>query len=264
MPRYTYFNAKRNERIDSDLEHDEAIKLIETRESSPFVRSLMEAAKGPGSRGLSDAQLFWVHKIANEVKDGVDGRAGGQADRSAGAGPTGRSSGTLPSASPSAPPPPASQTSREELAGLEPIVEILTKASRNLKHPAIELSEHDIRLSVAGSRSKYVGQIHVTSCGSFHDRTWYGRIDTDGVFHPSSRVEDRIYEALARFALDPAAFASEHGKKTGQCCFCNRKLEDERSTEVGYGPVCAEHYGLTWGSAKSSDSASASAKAKGE
>ena len=31
------------------------------------------------------------------------------------------------------------------------------------------------------------------------------------------------------------------------CCFCNRALEDERSTAVGYGPICAGHFGLAWG-----------------
>jgi len=34
---------------------------------------------------------------------------------------------------------------------------------------------------------------------------------------------------------------------TGNCCFCRRELTDKRSTEVGYGPICADHFSLPWG-----------------
>lgn len=34
---------------------------------------------------------------------------------------------------------------------------------------------------------------------------------------------------------------------TGHCCFCSLPLTDERSTAVGYGKVCADHFGLSWG-----------------
>jgi hypothetical protein len=33
----------------------------------------------------------------------------------------------------------------------------------------------------------------------------------------------------------------------GSAASANTALTDERSTEVGYGPVCAKHYGLPWG-----------------
>lgn len=41
--------------------------------------------------------------------------------------------------------------------------------------------------------------------------------------------------------------AALHGKMTGKCCFCNSPLIDQKSTDVGYGPVCAKHYGLPHG-----------------
>jgi hypothetical protein len=43
--------------------------------------------------------------------------------------------------------------------------------------------------------------------------------------------------------------AAEFGKVTGACVFCSRLLTDERSLEVGYGPVCADKNGLPWGGA---------------
>lgn len=43
--------------------------------------------------------------------------------------------------------------------------------------------------------------------------------------------------------------AAEFGHVTGACVFCGRKLTDERSISVGYGPVCAENQHLPWGEA---------------
>lgn len=41
--------------------------------------------------------------------------------------------------------------------------------------------------------------------------------------------------------------AARLGHLTGRCVFCSRKLTDDRSTEVGYGPICADREGLPWG-----------------
>ena len=52
---------------------------------------------------------------------------------------------------------------------------------------------------------------------------------------------------LKAFAADPETVAAQYGSLTGNCCFCGRKLTDDRSTNVGYGPVCADKFGLNWG-----------------
>lgn len=41
--------------------------------------------------------------------------------------------------------------------------------------------------------------------------------------------------------------AAAFGKLYGVCVFCGLTLTNEASIEVGYGPVCAENYGLPWG-----------------
>lgn len=55
----------------------------------------------------------------------------------------------------------------------------------------------------------------------------------------------RLNASMRVTAEDAARF----GQLTGQCVFCSRRLTDERSITVGYGPVCAEHNGLPWGEA---------------
>lgn len=41
--------------------------------------------------------------------------------------------------------------------------------------------------------------------------------------------------------------AAEFGQLYGICMFCWSELTDERSIEVGYGPICASKRGLPWG-----------------
>ena len=44
-----------------------------------------------------------------------------------------------------------------------------------------------------------------------------------------------------------AAKAAEFGKTYGSCVNCSKLLTDDRSVEVGYGPVCAANNGWPWG-----------------
>ena len=36
------------------------------------------------------------------------------------------------------------------------------------------------------------------------------------------------------------------GKKQNHCCFCGRELNNSISVSHGYGPICAENFGLPW------------------
>jgi hypothetical protein len=171
------------------------------------------------NRGLSHKQLYWLGVLHK--------RATGQDDP---------------------------QPAPVNVGDVSGIVALLEKAGSRLKFPAFVVSMPDgadVRISVAGAKSKVPGAINVTSLGSFENRTWYGRITRDGVFEPSRKVSiDTITEvamALVTMAKDPTGTAAAYGKRTGNCCFCSRGLKDERSVHVGYGPICADHYGLRWG-----------------
>ena len=58
---------------------------------------------------------------------------------------------------------------------------------------------------------------------------------------------DGLWEALVALAENPEETAAMYGHITGSCCFCSRMLTDKRSTDVGYGPICASKFGLAWG-----------------
>lgn len=55
-----------------------------------------------------------------------------------------------------------------------------------------------------------------------------------------------LMRELEAFMEHPISESSLHGKEYGRCCFCNRELDDEGSIFHGYGPICAEKWGLPW------------------
>jgi hypothetical protein len=115
-----------------------------------------------------------------------------------------------------------------------------------LKWPKIHLQDQagfPVIFSVYGPKSKYCGQIRVTEGQGYGDQ-WFGRIDEQGVFHPASGCPATVLNLMKQFNEAPAAFVAAYGKKTGNCSFCKKALTDAVSVHVGYGPTCAEKYGL--------------------
>jgi hypothetical protein len=149
--------------------------------------------------------------------------------------------------------PRAPAAAAETVGDLSRIVAMFDRARAHLRFPAIVLD--GFRISVAGARASEPGSLTVTGVdrdvpGRFGrmERRWFGRVSLNGSFQPSRAAAADLGDKLRRFAADPAGEAAAYGRLHGACCFCNRALRDERSTAVGYGPDCADHYGLPWGS----------------
>jgi hypothetical protein len=140
-----------------------------------------------------------------------------------------------------------------EVGDMQGVVKLFEFASKHLKFPAVVLGDVSlgaIRLFRAGEKAKVPGSVTVVGIeGGTND--WLGRVLLDGKFEArKSGVPDSLVELIRAFAKEPAKVAAEHGKLTGKCCFCNSVLTDEKSTAVGYGPVCAKRFGLEWGGKK--------------
>lgn len=125
------------------------------------------------------------------------------------------------------------------------IVAFLTAAKAHLKFPKVCFLAPDgtseLRLSLAGSTSKYPGAVQVKLNGE-----WIGRINVDGSV-VGNRVTPELLDTLTKVATNPAQAAAEYGKLKGHCAFCDKLLTDDRtgsSIDVGYGPKCAKNYGL--------------------
>ncbi len=147
------------------------------------------------------------------------------------------------------------------------ITEIFNNARTHLRSPSIVLTlpEENETIELAPNA---VGGINVHSAtrrarrrrgwgrptrGASSRWFFYGTISAEGTFAgrpelfvPATRTA-AIANRLTTFVADPVATAGADGRLAGRCCFCRLPLTDERSTSVGYGPVCADHFGLPWG-----------------
>lgn len=136
-------------------------------------------------------------------------------------------------------------------SGVKRVFDLFTRAkSAGLRFPKIRLETADgqkVVLSQAGERSKYLGQVIVTDGGPFGANKFFGRIDAAGTLTNGSAMTDSVRALVDALAAKPEEVASIYGRRTGSCCFCGRGLEDGRSVAVGYGPICAEKFGLPWG-----------------
>lgn len=125
-----------------------------------------------------------------------------------------------------------------------PIAAFLGRAkARGLKFPKARFlapdGQSELRLSVAGDRSRVPGAINVVV-----GTEWRGRVRPDGTLDGALALDATLVATLRRIALEPAQCAKEYGALMGRCSFCNLTLTDEGSVGVGYGSRCAEKYGL--------------------
>ena len=128
-----------------------------------------------------------------------------------------------------------------------------TAKASGLKYPKIRMTAdgHKLVLNVAGDKAKEPGTVNVTDGGPFGDNVWYGRITTSGEFQQSRSSTPAVVAVLTKLAADPHATAHAYGLQTNNCCFCSKTLTDKRSVSAGYGPTCADNFGLSdqWASA---------------
>ena len=132
------------------------------------------------------------------------------------------------------------------------IAGLLSKArASGLKWPKLRFvlkSGVECVLSLAGKTAKVPDSVNVvTKCGDVND--WHGRILQDDMvqLRSSAPEEVRNFVQLLSQTESVVRFAAEYGRNTGNCCFCTRELTDSASVKAGYGPVCAERFGLPWG-----------------
>lgn len=181
-----------------------------------FAASLLDQLERKGK--LSDKQWFWVDTLAARITAG--------------------------------PLEPATQ----EVGDFAGVVAFFAKAKQHLRYPRLRLQLPDCRplaLALAGPGSSRAGWINMTDGRPFGQNLFYGRVSPAGHWEMGHAIDevvgDAVAELLHRLAADPEQVASSYGKLTGCCCFCTSQLSDPKSTEVGYGPVCAKRWGLPWG-----------------
>lgn len=122
-------------------------------------------------------------------------------------------------------------------------------AGKKLKYPTISLSINGFDFQIKRTKTgKYPGSFTLTEK---KEDAFLGWVKVNGEVIPYGKNEDMsdiLIDTMNSLADDPLTFVKEYGRKTGCCCFCGSKLENEGSTEVGYGPHCAKVWNLPWAS----------------
>lgn len=138
--------------------------------------------------------------------------------------------------------------------GAQGLRDLFAKAKASaLKYPAIKVMVEGevLRISMApdikadGTPARNPGCLYIKD----GDGAYLGKVDRAGAFQASRECTEAQRKAVAAFGADPAGVGARSGHLTGRCCFCSIKLKDARSTAVGYGSTCADHWGLPWGEA---------------
>lgn len=133
------------------------------------------------------------------------------------------------------------------------IVDLMHKAKLHIDYPKVRLQSKAfmLQLSVAGPSANMPNSINITDGKPFGSSTFYGRIFPDGIVKFSLKTSvikiEIISHELELFAEAPTEYAKLYSNTTGNCMFCTKTLTDPQSVVVGYGPICAAHYGLPHG-----------------
>ena len=130
-------------------------------------------------------------------------------------------------------------------AGLERLKVLFDRALQY--GPRAKIRMDGFVLSPAKATGTNPGAIYVKG----RDGEYLGKITAAHEWRPVAAADAYLGIAVKLVALasDPAGIAAAIGQRTGECCFCGRELHGNggRSLAVGYGPDCAERYGLPWG-----------------
>jgi len=117
---------------------------------------------------------------------------------------------------------------------------IAAAKERGLKFPKLRVLDVDGRTELTlglTSIGYNPGSVSVLRAG-----TYIGLIRPDG--SAKGGITPALAAHLVKVAQEPAAAAKAYAVLMCRCSFCNLALTDAGSVEVGYGPVCAKHWGL--------------------
>lgn len=153
---------------------------------------------------------------------------------------------------------PQTTLKHHEIGDFEGVYNMLLEAQAHLKFPSLRFIrsqdgfEFDFKMYLSGPKSKVPGQVNIVQMLKTpvdgKDNRWLGRVSMGGRWETYLAENDLLFNVTAGvlmdMAIDAVAAIEAYGKMSGRCAFCNSELTDHRSLAVGYGPVCADHYGL--------------------
>ena len=123
------------------------------------------------------------------------------------------------------------------------IFTLFNRAAETLRYPAINLRRKNgdkLRIYLATK-----GYIAIKLNGEYIGKL--PAADKNIILYDSPLFNhNELMNELEAFMEQPISEGALQGREYGRCCFCNRELDNEGSIFHGYGPICAEKWGLPW------------------
>jgi hypothetical protein len=144
------------------------------------------------------------------------------------------------------------------------------KAAEGLKYPSVKwispmdsepYTKHDLlcmrfyrtseRNKLGAGAVQVVGQRMKAQGPDDGGKEFVCAILRDGTvkWYPFASTKLDLQQLLRKLIEDFVPEMQVNGRKFKRCCFCSRELTDSPSIVAGYGPICADKWGLPWGEA---------------
>ena len=169
---------------------------------------------------LSEKQWYWVGKLLEQA-------------------------GAMPTAAAK------TEDSIQEVFNGTKIKALFAEASKYLKYPRLRYKTDGgskiVFSYAAETGSNWHGCTFIDNGGK-ENKVRYGFIDRNGNGRINRESTTEVKGLIRGIAKDPTHVAKLQGQKYTYCCFCGLELTNKSSVHHGYGPICAENWGLSWGS----------------
>lgn len=114
-------------------------------------------------------------------------------------------------------------------------------AGKHLKYPKITFT------ASSGNNSRV--QLYLATKGYIAIKVngeYVGKIDSQYHSFRMYQGTTELQSEVMAFCMEPLKSAIVKGQQYSNCCFCRLELTNKASVQMGYGPICAENYGLPW------------------
>lgn len=129
------------------------------------------------------------------------------------------------------------------------IADMLSAASKRIQEPKLRFYLGDgshILMRISRYKAAHVAFILVPANGSGVTYLGNGNM-TSGACYFNDKVTPQELMIIKSICEEPKEVLIANGRAVVRCCFCSIALSTNESRYTGYGPICAEKWGLPWG-----------------
>jgi hypothetical protein len=129
------------------------------------------------------------------------------------------------------------------------IIELFQKAQQKLYKPKFIFESCDMKIKIhIAAKAHYPNFPNYLYISKAETGDYLGKFLKTGEMILQPNIPDKLKEDLVIIKNDPIEFGKLYGQKYSFCCFCGTEIVTKESLTAGYGPICAEKWGLPWGS----------------